>query len=42
MTNEEYQKFIDTISSRSVYEFNTKPNINDKIITFISVLTHKC
>ena len=29
----EYQTFIDTISSRSIYEFNAKPNVNDKILT---------
>ena len=31
--NDEYQVFIDTISKRSIYEFNAKPNINDKILT---------
>ena len=32
-SNDEYQIFIDTISGRSIYEFNTKPNVNDKILT---------
>ena len=31
--NDEYQVFIDTISKRSIYEFNAKPNVNDKILT---------
>jgi len=31
--DDEYQLFIDTISKRSVYEFNAMPNINDKILT---------
>lgn len=29
----EYQTFIDTITKRSIYEFNAKPNTNDKILT---------
>jgi len=32
-SDDEYQTFIDTISSRSIYEFNAKPNVNDKILT---------
>ena len=31
--NIEYQQFIDTIKSRSIYNFNEEVNINDKILT---------
>lgn len=31
--DDEYQEFLDTITSRSKKDFNTKPNINDKILT---------
>lgn len=31
--NNEYQTFIDTISKRSIYEFNATPNVKDKILT---------
>jgi len=32
-SNEEHQKFVDTLVSRSRYEFNAEVNINDKILT---------
>lgn len=32
-TEEEYQKFLDTLKSRSKYNFNVDLNINDRIIT---------
>lgn len=32
-TDEEYQKFLDTLKSRSKYNFNVDLNINDRIIT---------
>ena len=30
---QEYKTFLDTITSRSVYNYGIKPNVNDKIIT---------
>ena len=32
-SSEEHQKFVDTLVSRSRYEFNAEVNINDKILT---------
>ena len=29
----EYQKFLDTIKTRSIYNFNTNLGVNDKILT---------
>ena len=32
-TNEEYKKFLDTLKSRSIYNFNEEVDTNDKILT---------
>ncbi len=37
-TEENHQKFIDTILSRSVYNFNTQVNTNDKLLTLSTCL----
>lgn len=39
-TDEEYQKFIDTLTSRSKYNFNASVNTNDKIITLSTCLNN--
>jgi sortase B len=31
--NDEFQKYMDLINERSIYNFNNKPNVHDKILT---------
>lgn len=40
-TNESHQKFINTITSRSKYNFNTITNTNDKILTLSTCYNNK-
>ena len=38
LDDDSYQKFIDTMLSRSIYNFNVKVNTNDKILTLSTCL----
>lgn len=39
-SDESHQKFIDTMVSRSIYNFNTDVNINDKLLTLSTCWNH--
>lgn len=39
-SNESHQKYIDTMVSRSIYNFNTDVNINDKLLTLSTCWNH--